>query len=78
MHSQMEKQGEETMKKGFDCVHVSMDRREDVQWQETRGGETEGQGQENEDQVRNDRAKNSTKKHWFISLLNHSTQTKQW
>lgn len=38
MHSQMEKQGEETMKKGSDCMHVSMDRREDVQLQETGGG----------------------------------------
>lgn len=38
MISKMEKQAEKNMKKGSDCVHVSMDRREDIQWQETTEG----------------------------------------
>lgn len=75
----MEKQGEENTKQRSDHVHVSMNKGENAQWEKTaEDGETEGQGQENEDWVCNDGAKNSKKEHWFISLLNHSTQTKQW
>lgn len=56
-----------------------MNKGEEAQWKKaTEDGEKEGQGQENEDWVWHDRAKNSKKEHWFISLLNHSTQTKQW
>lgn len=62
-----------------DHVHASVNKGEAAQREKaTEDGETEGQGQENEDWVWNDRAKNSKKEHCFISLLNHSTQTKQW